>query len=335
MPHTDLQTADYATPVAMQVRYNIAADVGGTNTRFALLQTGSPNMLFEKKYHSADFDKFDVALHSFIEDCPPDCGDIKNNLGGLSLAFAGIVTESTARLTNLPWVVEKRALQERFHVDAVYFMNDFTASAMGLAALPAQDKVVLNKGVHRDDGTRVITGAGTGLGMAWGQGGKAGFSACSSEGGHVDFAPVNDIQIELLRYMLARHEHVSYERLLSGDGLVTLYEFSSGRTAEDILADKVSQYAASGNDHAIQAMALFTQIYGAYVGNLALMFKPDAGIYITGGIGLKNRRWMESDCFMEAFRGKGRMSELANTIPIYLVTNEQVGLLGAAQQFYR
>jgi glucokinase len=158
--------------------------------------------------------------------------------------------------------------------------------------------------------------------------------AWSTEGGHVDFAPVDETQIDLLKFLIQRHGHVSYERLLSGDGLVALYQFCSGdATAVD--AAWVHRQAESHQQAARTAMSLFVRIYGAFVGNMALLFKPEGGIYITGGIGAKIISWMKSDDFISAYFNKGRMRALAEQTCVYLVTNERVGVMGAISEAAR
>ena len=203
----------------------IAADVGGTKTRVVFAKIDAPQrILHEARYESGEFDGFDPLLHTFLRD---------NGLQGeavdmLSLALPGVVEEQRARLTNLPWLLDKQELRKEFGVRDIHFMNDFQASALGIPHMQAGDMIALNQGdTHRHE-TRVVVGAGTGLGVAWLQDVGAATSAFSSEGGHIDFAPTDDIQIELLRFLLESYEHVSYERLLSGLGLLNLYRYTSG-----------------------------------------------------------------------------------------------------------
>jgi glucokinase len=192
--------------------------------------------------------------------------------------------------------------------------------------------VVLNSGVHKNDATRVAVGAGTGLGVSWMMCAGGAASAWSTEGGHVDFAPVNEEQVGLLAYLSERYGHVSYERLLSGDGLVTLYEYCNAGDCAGIDAAWVHSQAEDNNEAAYRAMSLFVSIYGAFVGNMALLFKPEGGIYITGGIGAKIISWMKSADFISAYLNKGRMRTLTEKTSVYLVTNERVGVIGAISE---
>jgi glucokinase len=303
----------------------IAADVGGTKTRFVFADTSAPQQIIhEARYECADFDGFDSLLHAFLRDC-----GIRQSVGVLSLALPGVVEEQRARLTNLPWVLDKSELRKEFGVQDVHFMNDFQASALGIPHMQSSDMIALNQGESHQHETRVVVGAGTGLGVAWLQGDGVDTRAYSTEGGHIDFAPVDDIQIELLGFLLESYEHVSYERLLSGQGLVNLYRFTSGIRESDIEPHQVSPEAEHGNEAARRALQLFVRIYGAYIANLALMFKPRGGIYITGGIGAKIRQWMQSADFMSAYLNKGRMRPLVERTAVFLVTNERVGVIGA------
>ena len=304
----------------------IAADIGGTKTRlvFARLQH-DVEILYEARYQSGDFDSLDAMLVYFIA----AAGQQSTGIDVLSLALPGAVEDDSVRLTNLPWVVSKTELAQCFGTEQIYFMNDFQAAALGVDQVDRDNLVVLNPGMHRNDATRAVIGAGTGLGLAWLQGTGSAATAWSTEGGHIDFAPVNTRQIELLEFMLQRHTHGSFERLVSGGGLVTLYEFCSRQPAEGIDGAWVHAEANAGNPLAREAMSLFVQIYGSYAGNIALLFKPEGGIYITGGIAGKIINWMQSEDFITAYLAKGRMEALARTIPVYVVSDERTGVTGA------
>jgi len=307
----------------------IAADVGGTKTRIVIADANAPDdVLYETRYSSRDFDSFEPLLHTFIMESGCDY----RQLAALSLALPGVVNGADAKLTNLPWSISKKVLQDEFGVEQIHFMNDFQASALGISHLKAQDLVSLNRGVHVNDATRVAVGAGTGLGVSWMQSDGAETRAWSTEGGHVEFAPVDEQQIELLKFLIKRHGHVSYERLLSGDGLVALYEFCSGNEHAEIDAAWVHAEAETNNEAASRAMSLFVSIYGAFVGNMALLFKPQGGIYITGGIAAKIIPWMKSDDFISAYLNKGRMRALTEQTSVYLVINERVGVIGAISE---
>jgi glucokinase len=316
----------------------IAADVGGTKTRLIFADADEPGkVLFEARYVSGKFDSFEPLLEAFIH----DSGSTASQVESLTLALPGLVTDSSARLTNLPWVIEKQALKDAYGIKTVSFMNDFQASALGTGQLQIKDQLVLNTGISKDgdlndNATRVAVGAGTGLGVAWAQDDEGVAHAYDTEGGHIDFAPVDDTQIRLLQFLQKRHDHVSYERILSGDGLVSLYEFCAGEQGNEVQRDQITAEwvndQSPDNAMADKAMILFVQIYGSYIGNIAMLFKPYGGIYITGGIAAKMVERMQSEEFINAYLNKGRMRTLVEQIAVYLVTDERIGVLGAMSE---
>lgn len=324
----------------------IAADVGGTKTRLIYASTDEPqNVLYEARYLSEDFESFEPLLETFIH----DSGSSASQVDSLTLALPGLVTENSAHLTNLPWVIEKQALKDIFGIKHVSFMNDFQATAFGTSQLHDNEQIILNPGTQdsaraNNNDTRVAVGAGTGLGVAWAQGDNRKYDnetahAYDTEGGHIDFAPVDDRQIGLLKFLQQGHGHVSYERILSGAGLVSLYEFctvdhSTDSREQNITAEWVTRHAEK-DAAADEALSLFVQVYGAYIGNIALLFKPHGGIFITGGIAAKIVKKMQSEDFINAYLNKGRMRALVEQIAVYLVTNERIGVLGAMSQAVR
>jgi glucokinase len=314
----------------------IAADVGGTKTRLIYADVDEPvRILYEARYESGSFESFEPLLQTFIHDSGSDASQIES----LTLALPGLVDDSSARLTNLPWVIEKQSLKDIFGIKNVSFMNDFQASAFGTGQLQEKDQVVLNTGISKagelnDNATRVAVGAGTGLGVAWAQDYAGVAYAYDTEGGHVDFAPLDDTQVRLLQFLQKRHGHVSYERILSGDGLVALYEFcasEAGKEADKVTAEWVNK-ESHNNAVADKAMTLFVQVYGAYIGNIAMLFKPYGGIFITGGVAARMVDRMQSEEFINAYLNKGRMRTLVEQIAIYLVTDERIGVLGAMSE---
>jgi len=313
----------------------IAADVGGTKTRLIYANVEEPRkVLYEARYNSGEFDSFEPLLETFIH----DSGSTASQIDSLTLALPGLVSANSARLTNLPWVIEKQSLKDTFGIKNVSFMNDFQASALGTSQLLEKDQIVLSSGISKtgelnDNAIRVAVGAGTGLGVAWVQDDDGVAHAYDTEGGHIDFAPLDDSQIRLLQFLQKRHGHVSYERILSGDGLVSLYEFCAGELGNEVQPDAITaewvNKHSQKNEAADKALTPFVQIYGAYVGNIAMLIKPFGGIFITGGIAAKMVEKMQSEQFRNAYLNKGRMRTLVDQIPVYLVTDERIGVLGA------
>jgi glucokinase len=342
----------------------IAADVGGTKTRLVFADSEQPRkILYEARYMSGEFDAFESMLHTFIKDIG-SVGAIADvsSVGALTLALPGLVSDSSARLTNLPWVIEKQSLLDTFGIKNIVFMNDFQAAVVGTGLLLEEDRIILNTGILRlrdnldgltgsvtPNTTRVAVGAGTGLGVAWiddVSGDENMSHSHDSEGGHIDFAPIDDVQVQLLQFLQKRFVRVSYERILSGDGLVSLYHFCAAKqggadihqhrrrtnTHSDSISAQWVNEQSKNNEAADRALSLFVQIYGAYIGNLAVLFKPYGGIFITGGIAAKMVKRMQSEKFINAYFNKGRMRTLVEQIAVYLVTNERVGVLGAMSE---
>ena len=310
----------------------IAGDSGGTKTYLPLIKSEQPEeVIFEARYSSTAFDSFESLLDCFIRDSGPEAG----RLGVLFLALPGVVSGDVARLTNLPWVIDRIKLMDTYNIDQVGFMNDFQASALGTLKLHSQDCVIINEGMHKSGAVNVAVGAGTGLGVSWIDHSGAKPVAYATEGGHMDFAAVDAEQAGLQQFLADRFGHVSYERLLSGDGLVNIYEYLSAKDASGIKAAWVNQEAKQGSEIAQHAMRLFVQIYGAYVGNLALLFRPEGGIYITGGIASKMIEQMCSEDFINAYLYKGRMQHVVEQVAVSLVTNERVGVIGAISEAVR
>lgn len=312
----------------------LSGDIGGTKTLLRV-QHGD-TVLLQQSYPSSHYAGLDEILAVFLREAGDPAVD------AACLAIAGPVFGRRVQLTNLPWVVDADALTERFGFRVLELINDFAAVGHGVTVLSPADSVTLQVGEHESQAVRVVLGAGTGLGVAWMAWQGNGYAVHGSEGGHIDFAPSNDLQYALLDYLQQRHGHVSYERIVSGPGIVAVYEFlcDSGRgLPSDALkeamaaregAAAITRFAGQGESVAVQTLELFVEIYGAFAGNLALIALPRGGIYIAGGIAAKMPERMQDGRFLRAFRAKGRYEGLMQRIPVYLITNPHIGLLGAA-----
>jgi glucokinase len=233
---------------------------------------------------------------------------------------------------------------KRLHLKRVGLINDLEANAYGIAVLQSKDFVILNKGARSAGGNKAIISAGTGLGeagMFWD--GKT-HRPFASEGGHTDFAPRNHLEMELLAYSMNRYRRVSYERLVSGPGLVHIYEFlrSTGKGGEPAWlteelrqgdqASIISRHAIEGKSPlCLQALDLFVSLYGAEAGNLALKIMATGGVYLGGGIAPKIIPKLKGPELMNAFTAKGRMRPLLQDIPVKVIMNPKTALLGAAR----
>ena len=315
----------------------LAGDVGGTKTILAAFEPDRRDPVLEETYASRDHASLDQILESFLDRHRPWVEQA-------CLGIAGPVRNGRSHATNLPWVVNADALARRLGTRETYLINDLEASAWGIPALGPEDLVTLNAGSPEASGNAAIIAAGTGCGEAglfWD--GRA-HRPFATEGGHTDFAPRDELEMALLRYLLARHERVSYERLVSGPGLVTLYEFlrDSGHGQEPPGLSEalrrgdggraISEAARQGQSPLCEkALDLFMSIYGAEAGNLALKHLSSAGLYVGGGIAPKNLWKIRDGTFMKAFTAKGRMRPILEAMPVKVILNQRTALFGAAR----
>lgn len=318
--------------------YFLAGDIGGTKTLLQIFAAGEAREpLLRKSYLSGGYAGLVEIVAEFLRDANVQ------EVSSACLALAGPVAGRKVTLTNLPWEVDADALAVRFNIAHVSLINDFEAVGLGVAALESADLLPMQQGVEQERGVRIVVGAGTGLGVAWLTWQEGGYAVHPSEGGHMDFAPTDAVQYALLQYLQQRHGHVSYERIASGPGLVAIFEFlrDSGRATPSVElvsamqtgdgAAAITSFASEQSEAiATQALEMFTQIYGAFVGNVALAALPRGGIYVAGGIAAKIAAQMQSGGFMRAFLDKGRFHGLLSTLPLSIVANPQIGLLGAS-----
>jgi glucokinase len=319
----------------------LAGDIGGTNTRLALIEAKNDGLqiVFEKTFPSRERTSLEAALAEFLS-------LHKCNLTKASFGIAGPVRNGRCEATNLPWVVDSKHVAKRLRLRHVGLINDLEANAYGIAVLQSTDFVILNKGARNAKGNKAIISAGTGLGEAGMYWDGQVHRPFPSEGGHADFAPRNHLEIELLVYLMKRYQRVSYERLVSGPGLVNVYQFlrDTGKGEEPAwLAEEmrhgdpapvISQHALDGKSPlCLHALELFVSLYGAEAGNLALKIMATGGVYLGGGIAPKivSSIKMKDPEFMNAFTAKGRMRPLLQDIPVRVIMNPKTALLGAAR----
>ena len=317
----------------------LAGDIGGTNARLAYFQpsNGHLKLVSERVFPSREHKELGEIAVQFVEESGtrPDVA---------CFGIAGPVRHGRVETSNLPWVVEQSELAKQLHVPATFLINDLEASAWGVGGLDDSDLVPLNNVKEKAVGNQAVIAPGTGLGEAglfW-DGSRHRVFAC--EGGHTDFAPINDLQIELLRFLRARFGHVSYERILSGPGLVNVYEFlrASGNDSENQelrheidagdAAAAISKAAMNRTSIlAEKSLELWIAVYGAEASNLALKVMATGGLFLAGGISPKILSRLQDSLFMQNFLDKGRMRALIEAIPVCVVTNDKAGLLGAAR----
>lgn len=328
----------------------LSGDIGGTNTRLLISEMSNnakPTVIASQTYRSADHVSFTKIVQKFLV----DQGIAANKIKAACFAAAGPIINGTVKFTNLPWFVDSYRLAKELGLDTVELINDFQANALGVQVLEKEQLYCIQQGKFRDKQPIAVIGAGTGLGVAILAWSEDRYAVMPTEGGHVDFAPVDNDQMELLKYLQRRHHRVSAERIVSGYGLVNIYHFVRDNPLyneqenqelrhalfnTDDQAALISEYAVRYCDPmALRALDIFIRAYGAVAGNLALSTLCYSGLYIVGGIAPKLRAQMNDGRFIDLFTDKGRMSGLLQDIPVHVVLDGNVGQLGAALYAHR
>ena len=330
----------------------LAGDIGGTKTILQLVEVSPKcklNPIAEKKYSSGNFPDLIPMVKEFFASTN---ARIPHKA---CFGVAGPVIHGTVKLTNIDWFLDSKRLQIELGIAQVSLINDFTAVGYGILGLNSKDLYTLQPGKPNYKAPIAIIGAGTGLGQGFliKQGGK--YQIFPSEGGHADFAPRRELEFRLLKYLLDKYhiQRISVERVVSGLGLIAIYQFMRDcqltsespeiaqvvRTWEQEAGQEksvdpgaaIGKAAVQGIDCLAEAtMKLFVEIYGAEAGNLALKLLPHGGLYVVGGIAPKILPLLQSGCFLFNFTHKGRMQGMLENIPVHIVLNPQVGLVGAA-----
>jgi len=317
----------------------LAGDIGGTHARLAFFDVsdGHFNQLATTVFPSREFSALDDIIAKFVA---------ANHAQPVAACFGvpGPVRSGRVETSNLPWVIDASRLSHELHIKHALLINDLEACAWGVQTLGPEDMVPLNRVKGNPIGNQAVVAAGTGLGeagMFW-DGLQHQVFAC--EGGHTDFAPRTALEVELFSYLNARFGHVSYERIVSGPGLVNVFHFlrDTGRGSEAKWlteemqemdpAAAISRAALEGRCPLCeQAVDLFVSVYGAEAGNMALKVMATGGVFLAGGIAPKMLSKLSGPLFMQAFVSKGRMQPLLESIPVQVICNDKVALLGAAR----
>lgn len=315
----------------------LAGDIGGTKTNLALYDPATGlTPTAQQTFKSARYPSLKAVVADFL-------ADVGLPVDRAVFGVAGPVVGGRASATNLPWRIDEAALREALGLEGVRLLNDLEATAYGVPHLSPGDLFPLNDAPARS-GTKAVIAPGTGLGEAilFYQGGH--YHVIPSEGGHADFGPTNLLEIRLLRYLIGKFGHVSYERVASGKGLPNIYAFlKKNRYAEETpemrkalrkAADPtpiIVQKAMAGEcELSMATLNTFVSVLGAEAGNLALKVVATGGVYLGGGISPKILGKLKDGTFMAAFVNKGRFAELLAQIPVYVIMNERTALLGAA-----
>jgi glucokinase len=318
----------------------LAGDIGATNTRLAWFEVSNGALVpgVARTYPSRQQASLDAIVATFLTEVP---GRIRQ----ACLGIAGPVREGRVEATNLPWVVDARSLARGLGLDRVLLVNDLEANAWGLAVLPDADFAELQPGRAAPTGNAAVVSAGTGLGEAGLVWDGRRHRPVASEGGHADWAPQDELQMALWRFLRAEVGHVSVERVLSGPGLHNIYRFlrdgqglaEPGWLTEALRSEEpaplISRVGLAGQaEICVRALGLFVAIYGAEAGNLGLRLLATAGVYLGGGIAPRILQALRSPGFLDAFAGKGRLRPLLEEIPVRVVLNDQAALVGAARR---
>jgi glucokinase len=317
----------------------LAGDVGGTKTRLGLFEVTRNHLrlLLEKIYLSKNYKGLENILGDFLKG--------KQGIASACFGVAGPVTQEVVIATNLPWWIDIQSLQKTLPIQKVEVINDLVANAYGISVLKKSDFEILNVGKIKK-GNQALISAGTGLGEAilfWD--GKRHVPS-PSEGGHAEFGPRNHLELELFHYLSERFDHVSYERVLSGEGLSHIYQLLKDskrfggepswlldKMKQEDPAEVISETAClKKNKLCSKTLDLFTSIYGAAAGNLVLQVMAVRGVFIGGGIAPKIIWKLKDGTFMKAFKNKGRLSHIVAPIPVKVIMNEKTALLGAASR---
>ena len=318
----------------------LAGDIGGTKTALGIFsqEKGARAALAEAEVHSADYPSLEIIAKEFLA---------KTGIGVDRACFgvAGPVLAGRAKITNLPWIVDQSSLAKELKLDAVHLLNDLEAIACAVPELRPEDLDTLSAGSPVERGNIAVMAPGTGLGEAFLTWEDGAYRAHSSEGGHADFAPADDIQIRLLEFMRERLDHVSYENVCSGVGIPHVYDFFRDREKLPEMPE-ISERIASASDRTkaivqcaldpadpsprcVAAIETVVSIMGSEAGNLALKVMAVGGVYLAGGIPIHIQPMLKSGIFLQSVKRKGRFAEMMSRIPVHLIISK-VGIAGAA-----
>lgn len=318
----------------------LAGDIGGTKTNLGVFNIKDQVLepVETAQFSSQEFPDLESIVQAFLD---------KHNfeIQHACLSIAGPIVDGQCRTTNLPWAVDYRDVTKRLGFEKVWLINDLEANAHGITHLKDDEFIILHAGKPGSRGNACVVSAGTGLGEAGMFFNGDGHIPFACEGGHTDFAPRSDEEIDLFKYLRRDHQHVSYERVLSGMGLYNIYSFlrdtnryeepqwlAEELSAVDDPSAAISQFALEGRSEiCVKALDIFVDIFGAEAGNAALKFMAFGGVFIGGGIAPKIQAKMREPIFLNSFFNKGRMRVILERMPVKIIMNTKTALLGAAR----
>ncbi len=316
----------------------LCGDIGGTKTRLAIVELDWQSFccLEEHSYPSAQYNSLTEIITEF-------CHQVDRSVKHAAFGVAGPVLAHHCSTTNLPWIIDARQMELDLNIPSIHLINDLEATAWGVDALGEQDIHTLQPGSVDSVGNRAVIAAGTGLGQAGMLWDGTQHIPFATEGGHCDFAPANQLECELLTSLQHKTGQVCWEDLLSGPGLSRIYQFLLNHhqlqtpewlhpdTAGGDPAAEIARLARDNSDQICsETMALFTRLYAAEAGNLALKLMTRGGVYIGGGIAPKILEWLQTPAFLQAFHNKGKMRGLMESMPVRVILNDRAALYGPA-----
>ncbi len=314
----------------------LAGDLGGTKTLLGLFEGGEPRprQIVSRAYPTREFDSFTAILDAFVRHIGRAI-----TVDAAAVGVAGPIVDQHANLTNIEWDVSVAEIAGRLETSRVGLLNDLEAMAYSVAVLTGAEIVTLQRGERKKNGNAAVIAAGTGLGQAYLHFINGRLLPVASEGGHADFAPRTDREIELTRILRNLYGRAEVEQVLSGPGLVNIHRFThDGNACDAVQGLPPSEQPAAISDAALtnrcslcgEALAIFVEAYGAEAGNLGLRGVATAGVFVGGGIAPKILAALQDGRFMNAFRAKAPMAELVSAMPVHVIVNSDAGLLGAA-----
>jgi glucokinase len=324
----------------------LAGDVGGTKTNLGLFEREGEGLRLVRsdKFHSPDFPGLSEVIHAFL-----GAGPVEEDLEAACFGIPGPVIENRASTPNLAWVVDGALIASALQVRTVALVNDLVATAEGIPLLETGELATLQEGSPEPEGNRVLIAAGTGLGMSMLPRVGDRWVPVPSEGGHADYPPRTEDEIDLLRYLRERFGRVSAERVVSGPGLFHVYNFlrdvrrmpessgvrealGRGEDPAKVIGEAALATGPDGCELCSRALDLFVAAYGALAGNLALLGTATGGVYLGGGIAPKILPRLTGGLFLQAFTAKGRFVPYLEKLPVRVILNDRAALLGAARQ---
>jgi glucokinase len=318
----------------------LAGDIGGTKCNLALFEVrgNARRKVADRRYESRAFSAFEEVISKFLFETKAELTEGgEQTIEAAGFGVAGPVINQRVKATNLPWIVDGDALAKQLRTRHVVILNDLEATGYSVSLLAPSEISILNRGTPSPNSTQALIAAGTGLGEAILFWDGSQYVVAGSEGGHSDFAPRTEREIELLRYMKKQHEFVSPELIISGRGFRAIHSFLDASVRhpsfdgpEADAAPEITRLALEEKcPICVETLDLWVTLYGAEAGNLALKVLARGGVWVAGGIAVKIRKKMEDGTFFRAFCEKEQFAAMMAQIPIQMVLNEEAPLLGA------